>query len=69
MRSLHLALWLAVAVVPAAASAQQVPLSTIGRFDGWRENSLIGYGLVTGLAGSGDTRQNEVTRQALRNSD
>jgi len=67
MRSLHLALWLAVAVVPAAASAQQVPLSTIGRFDGWRENSLIGYGLVTGLAGSGDTRQNEVTRQALRN--
>src|SRR5207247_5154283 len=47
--------------------AQQVPLSTLGRFDGWRENALIGYGLVTGLAGSGDTRQNEVTRQALRN--
>jgi len=52
---------------PCAVNAQLVPLSTLGRFDGWRENSLIGYGLVTGLAGSGDTRQNEVTRQALRN--
>jgi len=52
---------------PSAVAAQVVPLSTLGRFDGWRENSLIGYGLVTGLAGSGDTRQNEVTRQALRN--
>jgi len=49
------------------ALAQQVPLSSIGRFDGWRENSLVGYGLVTGLAGSGDTRRNEATRQALKN--
>lgn len=57
----------AFACVPAAAIAQQVPLSTLGRFDGWRENSLIGYGLVTGLAGSGDTRRSEVTRQALKN--
>jgi flagellar P-ring protein precursor FlgI len=60
-----LSLWALAAAVPAAA--QQVPLSALGRFDGWRENALIGYGLVTGLAGSGDTRRNEVTRQALRN--
>lgn len=52
---------------PAALAAQQVPLAALGRFDGWRENALIGYGLVTGLAGSGDTRRNEVTRQTLRN--
>lgn len=51
----------------APALAQQVPLSTLGRFEGWRENSLIGYGLVSGLAGSGDTRRSEVTRQALKN--
>jgi flagellar P-ring protein precursor FlgI len=56
---------LLVAAVPAAA--QQVPLRGLGRFDGWRENSLIGYGLVTGLAGSGDSRRSAVTRQALRN--
>lgn len=49
------------------ALAQTVPLKGLGRFDGWRENSLIGYGIVTGLAGSGDTRRSEVTRQALKN--
>lgn len=49
------------------AFAQNVPLKGLGRFDGWRENSLIGYGIVTGLAGSGDTRRSEVTRQALKN--
>lgn len=49
------------------AAAQDVPLKGLGRFDGWRENALIGYGVVTGLAGSGDSRRNGVTRQALRN--
>jgi len=52
---------------PIAASAQSVRLRGLGRFAGWRENSLIGYGLVTGLAGSGDTRRSGVTRQALQN--
>ncbi|WP_066823640.1 flagellar basal body P-ring protein FlgI [Sphingomonas mali] len=66
-----LALLLAGLAVPASAGARPatagVPLSGIGRFQGWRDNALIGYGLVTGLAGSGDTRRNGVTRQALRN--
>jgi len=53
--------------LPAGAGAQDVSLRGLGRFDGWRENALIGYGLVTGLAGSGDTRRSAVTRQALRN--
>lgn len=55
------------ALTGAPAFAQQVPLGALGRFDGWRDNALIGYGLVTGLAGSGDTRRSGVTRQALRN--
>ncbi|WEK46128.1 MAG: flagellar basal body P-ring protein FlgI [Candidatus Andeanibacterium colombiense] len=58
---------LVTAGVPASAVAQEVQLSGLGRFGGWRDNALIGYGLVTGLAGSGDTRRNEVTRLALRN--
>ena len=61
---------LALALLSRAAApafAQEVPLNGLGRFDGWRENALIGYGLVTGLAGSGDTRRSDVTRQALRN--
>lgn len=52
---------------PWPAFAQQVPLKNLGRFAGWRENALVGYGLVTGLSGSGDTRRSVVTRQALRN--
>ena len=68
MRRLVLALLVAcTTLLPTPALAQHVPLSSLGRFDGWRENSLIGYGLVTGLAGSGDTRRSEVTRQALKN--
>ncbi len=49
------------------ALSQEVPIRALGRFDGWRENALVGYGIVTGLAGSGDSRSNAVTRQALRN--
>lgn len=56
-----------LAAMPAIAAADTVPLAGLGRFQGWRENALIGYGIVTGLAGSGDTRRSEVTRQALRN--
>lgn len=47
--------------------AAEVPLRALGRFEGWRENALVGYGLVTGLSGSGDSRSSTVTRQALRN--
>lgn len=48
-------------------AAAEVPLRALGRFDGWRENALVGYGLVTGLSGSGDSRSSVVTRRALRN--
>jgi len=50
-----------------AVHAEEVPIKALGRFDGWRDNALIGYGIVTGLSGSGDTRRNAITRQALRN--
>ncbi|WP_240330881.1 flagellar basal body P-ring protein FlgI [Sphingorhabdus sp. Alg239-R122] len=47
--------------------ANDVPVKDLGRFQGWRDNALVGYGIVTGLSGSGDTRRNAVTRQALQN--
>lgn len=49
------------------AAAQGVDLKAIGRFAGWRENALVGYGIVVGLSGSGDSRRSEITQQALRN--
>lgn len=62
-----LAIASAACLGPSPALATAVPLSGLGRFQGWRDNALIGYGIVTGLAGSGDTRRNAVTRQTLRN--
>jgi flagellar P-ring protein FlgI len=50
-----------------AWAAEDVRLKDLGRFHGWRDNVLVGYGIVTGLAGSGDTARSRVTRQALAN--
>jgi flagellar P-ring protein FlgI len=60
---LALAAWM----LPGLAHAQEAPLKGLGRFEGWRENALIGQGVVVGLAGSGDSPRNAVTRQALQN--
>jgi flagellar P-ring protein precursor FlgI len=49
------------------ACAQEVRLKDIGRFLGWRDNMLTGYGIVTGLAGTGDSSHNRPSRQALAN--
>lgn len=50
-----------------AALADQVRVKDLGHFLGWRDNALVGYGIVTGLSGSGDSPRNEATRQALSN--
>ncbi len=54
-------------VPPAAAAGDDVRLKDLGRFLGWRDNALIGYGIVTGLSGSGDSPRSIVTQQALSN--
>lgn len=66
MRALLLAVLLLAA--PGAALANEVRVGDIGRFLGQRDNALVGYGIVTGLAGSGDSPRSEITRQALRNA-
>ena len=58
---------LGMLIFPASPYAREVTLKSIGRFDGWRENPLIGYGVVVGLAGTGDSPRSVVTRQALQN--
>ncbi len=49
------------------AQAQPVRIKDLGRLSHWREHALVGYGLVTGLAGTGDSPRNQVTRQSLAN--
>jgi flagellar P-ring protein precursor FlgI len=53
----------------AAAWTQGITLRVkdLGKVQGWRENVLVGSGIVTGLAGTGDAPGNRATRQALSN--
>jgi flagellar P-ring protein precursor FlgI len=51
----------------APVASGDVRVKDLGRFLGWRDNALVGYGLVTGLSGSGDSPHSNVTQQALSN--
>ncbi len=66
----HAALVL-VALLAAAHVAHGAPAlraKDLGKLQGWRENALVGTGIVTGLAGTGDSPTNRTTRQALANA-
>src|SRR5262245_13277962 len=71
MQSLMRLLLALAAVLASVATAQETPpqvrLKDLGRVDGWRDNSLAGYGLVIGLAGTGDSLRNRATRQSIAN--
>lgn len=59
--------WLAMAVLPCAAEPGAARLKDLGHFLGWNDTALVGYGIVTGLAGSGDSPNSAATRRALSN--
>jgi flagellar P-ring protein precursor FlgI len=65
-RSVLLLLVLAFAGLAAAKDAP-MRVKDLGKVQGWRENVLVGTGIVTGLAGTGDSPANRATRQALSN--
>ncbi len=52
----------------AADTDRQVMVRDITNVDGVRDNLLVGYGLVTGLRGTGDTQQTIFTVQTLANA-
>jgi flagellar P-ring protein precursor FlgI len=51
-----------------AADGDGVRLKELARVQGVRDNALVGYGLVVGLAGSGDSDRNRETVQSLQNT-
>jgi len=61
-----LALFLAV-VAACPAVAQGVRVKDIAQVAGVRENQLLGYGIVVGLAGTGDRAGTQFTVQTLAN--
>ncbi|UAA37596.1 flagellar basal body P-ring protein FlgI [Paraneptunicella aestuarii] len=62
-----LALLLLFLALPSMASSG-VRLKELARIEGVQDNPLIGYGLVVGLSGSGDSSNNKATMQSLRNT-
>ena len=50
-----------------AAEYTEVEIGNITRIKGVRENQLIGYGLVVGLNGSGDSSRSQATVQSVAN--
>lgn len=63
--------WFAGTLLVLAAAAVAQPASMrvkdLGKVQGWRENVLVGTGIVTGLSGTGDSPGNRTTRQVLSN--
>ncbi len=49
------------------AQAQSVRLKDLARVSSQRENALVGYGVITGLSGSGDSARSKATRVTLSN--
>lgn len=45
-----------------------IRLKELARIQGVRDNALVGYGLVVGLSGSGDSQRNHETEQSLQNT-
>src|SRR6476659_1837987 len=58
---------LLVIVLALPAAATPARLKDLVAIEGVRENQLIGYGLVVGLAGTGDRRQTMFSAQSLTN--
>lgn len=59
---------LGIACVSSGAIAAAVRLKEIARVQGVRDNALTGYGLVIGLAGTGDSSKNRLTMQSVANT-
>lgn len=60
--------WLCPSYVRAAGPNRQVLVRDITTIAGVRDNPLVGYGLVVGLRGTGDSQQTIFTVQTLANA-
>ncbi|HRO63596.1 flagellar basal body P-ring protein FlgI [Thermomonas sp.] len=61
-------LGMAMSATAIAQSVRPVKLKDLARVAGVRDNPLTGYGLVFGLAGSGDSARNRATLQSVANA-
>lgn len=67
MRSLMFSVFALLVLTMGQSASAAVRLKDIGRFEGARETQIVGYGVVVGLAGSGDSARSRATRQSIAN--
>src|SRR5215813_9828747 len=69
MKTFCLLLTIALPSIAAGPTAGPAParIKDLASIEGVRENQLVGYGLVVGLAGTGDRRQTLFSAQSLAN--
>ncbi|NDC83647.1 flagellar basal body P-ring protein FlgI [bacterium] len=65
--SINVILGLALITSSVFADALPVRMKDVGKMFEARENQLVGYGLVVGLRGTGDSRQTSFTESSLTN--
>ena len=58
-------LLLTPALVHAASASQMARIKDVATIEGIRDNQLVGYGLVVGLRGTGDSSQTVFPAQTL----
>ncbi len=56
-----------LALMPLAAANERTRLKDLVSIEGVRDNQLVGYGIVVGLNGTGDSRQTVFSAQSLTN--
>ena len=64
---IHLVLFILMLCVGTVHANSGVRIKDLGRIDGVRDNSIVGYGIMTGLAGTGDSSRSEATLQSVSN--
>jgi flagellar P-ring protein FlgI len=62
-----MALLVTIVIVHSPAGVQAARIKDMASFGGVRDNQLVGYGLVVGLAGTGDDVKNGFTKETLAN--
>lgn len=68
LKILLMGLPVCLAVLGAAPAMGAVRIKDLGRIDGIRDNMVVGYGIATGLAGTGDSARSQVTLQTVANA-
>jgi flagellar P-ring protein precursor FlgI len=56
-----------LALIPLGAANERTRLKDLVSIEGIRDNQLVGYGIVVGLNGTGDSRQTVFSAQSLTN--